>query len=68
MAKTHTRRLFDHPVNYNENRAWNLTNNPLSWNTNASLVFIDNPIGVGYSYGKSGDDYGADDEFVIWIL
>ena len=30
------------------------TYHPQSWNTNASIFFVDQPIGVGFSY----DDYG----------
>lgn len=29
--------------------------NPYSWNSNASLIFLDQPIGVGYSYGNKDD-------------
>ncbi|KAG2217560.1 hypothetical protein INT45_006727 [Circinella minor] len=27
-------------------------NNPYSWNNNASIIFLDQPINVGYSYGS----------------
>lgn len=29
----------------------NLTDNPFPWNQNANLLIIDQPIGVGWSYG-----------------
>lgn len=30
--------------------------NPHAWNNNASVIFIDQPVGVGYSYGSSTVD------------
>ncbi|KAI9311130.1 Alpha/Beta hydrolase protein [Dichotomocladium elegans] len=35
--------------------------NPYAWNSNASIIFLDQPINVGYSYGESDvqDSIGA---------
>lgn len=32
-----------------------LTINPYSWNTNASVIWIDQPVNTGYSYADPGD-------------
>jgi len=37
----------------------NLTPNPFSWNKNANLIYIDQPVGTGFSYASS--DYIHDE-------
>lgn len=37
------------------NDGTNTTNNPYSWNSNANLLYVDQPTGTGYSYGTGLD-------------
>ena len=41
----------------------NTVNNPFSWTNNATVLWIDQPTGVGFSYGASGD-YDHDEKGV----
>ncbi|KAF9527152.1 serine carboxypeptidase [Crepidotus variabilis] len=35
---------------------------PESWNSNANIFFVDQPVGVGYSYADYGDPVGTTEE------
>ncbi|CAO1628133.1 unnamed protein product [Sympodiomycopsis kandeliae] len=38
------------------NEGKNVVNNPHSWTNNANMIFLDQPVNVGYSYSENGDD------------
>jgi cathepsin A (carboxypeptidase C) len=42
--------------------------NPHAWNNNASVIFLEQPVGVGYSYGSSGVDKTEDAAKDIYAL
>lgn len=45
--------LFDRDVPESQVGPFNSTRrNPYAWNANATVIFVDQPISVGYSYGK----------------
>jgi carboxypeptidase C (cathepsin A) len=52
-----------------ENGPYNLKNtelsiNPNSWNEVANVLWIDQPVGTGYSYADSYSDYVGDETAV----
>ncbi|XP_012842586.1 PREDICTED: serine carboxypeptidase-like 33 [Erythranthe guttata] len=52
------------PLRVGKNGA-NLEFNPHSWNKEANLLFVESPIGVGFSYTNTSSDFALiDDEFV----
>jgi len=59
-----------HPVD-EPGDLYNLEVNPFSWNQDFHVLYIDNPVGTGYSYTDSEEGYATDMEDVVadlWVF
>jgi len=49
------------PFSISKEDEFSLIENPYSWNLNASVIFLESPVCVGYSYSDDGSCYSDDD-------
>ncbi|KAJ6535565.1 serine carboxypeptidase [Mycena capillaripes] len=50
------------------NNSASVTLNPFSWNTNSNLLFIDQPVGVGFSHGTESVGTSQDAAADVWTF
>lgn len=54
--------LYEHgPFHVNESNSNQLLYNPSTWTTLVSVIYLESPIGVGYSYSPNSADYFSND-------
>eukprot|EP01129_Flabellula_baltica_P008576 TRINITY_DN341_c0_g1_i2.p1 TRINITY_DN341_c0_g1~~TRINITY_DN341_c0_g1_i2.p1 ORF type:complete len:216 (+),score=35.30 TRINITY_DN341_c0_g1_i2:33-650(+) len=46
------------------NKDGSFSKNPYSWNTNATVIYIDSPVGTGYSYVSDSMGYATDEKTI----
>jgi carboxypeptidase C (cathepsin A) len=50
------------------NDSSSVTHNPYSWNNEANILYIDQPVGVGFSYGKEKVKTSEEAAADIWTF
>jgi len=56
--------LFSENGPYKISNNLNMTLNPYSWNSFANLLYVDQPVGTGFSYTEDQDDYVTSEDQV----
>lgn len=54
--------LFEEIGPYKPNKDLKLEYNPYTWNKFANIVYVEQPVGVGYSYSNYKKDYSSNDK------
>jgi len=52
------------PYRFVDGTADTVTGNAFAWNSNANVLFVDQPVGTGFSYADNSDAYCADETCV----
>jgi carboxypeptidase C (cathepsin A) len=63
--------LFFENGPYTVNPDLSLKDNPYSWNSKANVIWVDNPVGSGYSYVNNPNGYVSNEDEVaseLWIF
>jgi carboxypeptidase C (cathepsin A) len=50
------------------NNSESVTLNPFSWNTNSNILYIDQPVGVGFSHGTESVGTSQEAAADIWTF
>jgi carboxypeptidase C (cathepsin A) len=60
--------LFQENGPYTIGSGTNLNLNPYSWNSNATVLYVDQPVGTGFSYADNSADYAHDEKTIANVF